>query len=70
MSTKHVRTTGDLIRFGLKLKIECGQCGSTNLLTTREIAEKMGGSVSLAALHPRLRCSECAAHAAKLNYLS
>ena len=68
MSTKHVRTTGDLVRFGLKLTIECGACGSTNIVTGVELA-RLGSRTSLAGLQRRLKCSQCDAHAAKLRYL-
>ena len=69
MSTKHVRTTGDLIRFRLKLKIECLACGSTNLLTVPEVSQKLGGGVYLDDLQSRLRCSGCDARTARLSYL-
>ena len=69
MSTKHVRTTGDLVRFGLKLTIECGQCGSTNVVTGGELAQ-LGARTTLTSLQRRLRCSQCDAHAAKLHWVS
>ena len=70
MSTKHVRTTGDLVRFGLNLTIECGQCGATNILTTVEVMQKLGGKVGLSAQQRRLRCSHCNAKAARLRWVS
>jgi ribosomal protein S27AE len=69
MSTKHVRTTGDLVRFGLKLTIECGQCGSVNIVAGIELAQ-LGAQTSLAELQRRLRCSQCDKRQAKLRYLS
>jgi hypothetical protein len=45
------------MRFGLNLTIECAQCGATNILTTVEVMQKLGGKVGLAALQPRLRCN-------------
>ena len=68
MSTKHVRTTGDLVRFGLKLMIECSQCGSTNVLTGAETVQ-LGGMTNLASLQRRLRCNQCGERAAILRYL-
>ena len=69
MSTKHVRTTGDLVRFGLKLTIECGQCHSTNIVTGAELAQ-FGTRTNLASLQLRLRCSQCSARSAKLHWVS
>ena len=69
MSTKHVRTTGDLVRFGLKLTIECGQCASTNVVTAAELAQ-LGARTPIASLQRRLRCSQCDARAAKLHWVS
>jgi len=69
MSTKQVRTTGDLARFGLKLTIECRQCGSTNIVTGVELAQ-LGTQTRLSSLQRRLRCSECGERAAKIRYLS
>ena len=36
MSTKHVRTTGDLVRFGAALRIDCRACGATRTLVARD----------------------------------
>ena len=69
MSTKHVRTTGDVVRFGLKLTIECGQCGCTNVVTGAELAQ-LGARTSIASLQRRLRCSQFDARAAKLHWVS
>lgn len=69
MSTKHVRTMSDLLRFGLKLTIECAQCGSTNILAGAELA-KFPARTDLRLLRPRLRCSQCQEKAAILRWLS
>lgn len=69
MSTKHVRTTADLVRFSLNLTIECGQCGSSNILTGIEAVQVGGAQTSLATLQRRLLCEHCGERAAKLRYL-
>ena len=33
MSTKHIRTAADLVRFGASVRIECGNCGSARTLS-------------------------------------
>jgi len=37
MSTKHIRSTADLVRFGASLKIECENCGAARTRTGPEI---------------------------------
>jgi len=49
MSTKHIRSTADLVRFGASLKIECGHCGAARTRTGPEIALTCG-TVSLDAV--------------------
>lgn len=39
MSTKHVRTAADLVRFDAGLWIECGDCGSARTLDGYEVAK-------------------------------
>ncbi len=58
MSTKHINTAADLVRFGAGLKIECGNCGAAKTLDALESC-KIGGGRSLAELRPRLRCERC-----------
>ena len=69
MSTKHVHTTSELLRFGLKLTIECGHCGSTNILAGTELA-KFPARTGLKSLQSRLRCNQCEQKAAILRWLS
>jgi hypothetical protein len=38
MSTKHVRTAADLVRFKCGLKIECGSCGYARTMNGFDIA--------------------------------
>ena len=68
MSTKHIRTVSDLVRFGAGLTIECGLCGAARTLDGFEAA-KLGGPGSLITLSQRLRCGRCHEKAAKLTIL-
>ncbi len=68
MSTKHIRSTADLVRFGASLKIECGSCGAARTRTGLEIARTCG-AVSLGAVAARMRCSRCGEKAARVAIL-
>ena len=68
MSTKHVRTVSDLVRFRCSLRIECGDCGSAKTLDGPGAA-RIGGAGSLDNLAKRLRCARCGQKAAKLIIL-
>lgn len=68
MSTKHIRTVADLVRFGAGLRVECGDCGSARTLDGFEAA-KLVGSAKLTGLGRRLRCARCGAKAARLMIL-
>ena len=68
MSTKHIRTTADLVRFGASLKIECGNCGAARTHTGTEIVRSCD-AVSIGAVATRLRCSLCGkAHADRVGF--
>jgi hypothetical protein len=69
MSTKHVRTAADLVRFGCGLRIECGCCANARTLDGFAVA-KACGTKPLANILPRLKCSWCGAKEAKLTILS
>lgn len=68
MSTKHIRTAADLVRFGAGLKIECGSCGSARTVDGFEAA-KLGGAGPLRELGQRLKCGRCGAKEARLAIL-
>jgi hypothetical protein len=65
MSTKHVRSVSDLVRFKCSLRTDCGDCGSTRTVTGYEAA-KIGGVGSLDGLARRLKCTRCGMKAADL----
>ena len=68
MSTKHVRTAADLVRFGCALRIECNHCAATNTLSAIEVAQRCG-SGDLEAFRRRLRCARCGRKQARLVIL-
>jgi ribosomal protein L44E len=68
MSTKHIRTTADLVRFGAGLRIECASCGAARTVDGFE-AGKLGGVQPIEALRRRLKCSRCGAKDARLAIL-
>lgn len=68
MSTKHIRTVADLVRFGSGLRVECGSCGAARTLDGYQAA-RLGGAQPLAALARRLKCSRCGCKEARLAVL-
>jgi hypothetical protein len=69
MSTKHVRSAADLVRFKCGLKIECGGCGNSRTLGGFEVA-KACGTGTFAQIRKRMKCSRCGAKEAQLTVLS
>ena len=39
MSTKHVRTAADLVRFKTALRIQCTNCGNSRTLSGSEVVK-------------------------------
>jgi len=68
MSTKHVRTTGDLIRFGCALKVECTHCRSSRTLSATAAVKGLG-LVQLGGVARRFRCLRCGMKAARVEVL-
>ncbi len=69
MSTKHVRTAADLVRFETALKIECTSCGNSRTLSGFDVV-KLCGTQDLRSLQHRFKCSRCGAREASLTVLS
>ena len=69
MSTKHIRTIGDLVRFRAGLKIECSSCGAAKTLDGFEAVKIGGGASRLSVLAGRLRCARCGTKEARLIVL-
>ena len=68
MSTKHVRTAADLVRFGCSLRIECSDCAAANTLSAVQVVQRCGRG-SLEAFRRRLKCSRCGRKSARLIVL-
>lgn len=69
MSTKHVRTVADLVRFGCGLRVDCGSCGNCRTMDGYGVATALGTG-SLAYIARRLKCSWCGAKEPKVTVLS
>lgn len=69
MSTKHIRTAADLVRFGAGLRIECGSCGNARTVDGFELAKSLGTG-DLKLMIGRLKCARCGVKEARLTLLS
>jgi hypothetical protein len=69
MSTKHVRTAADLVRFRCALKVECLSCGHAMTMEGYEVAREVG-NVPLSQIAARLRCSRCNGKSSRMTVLS
>ena len=69
MSTKHVRSAADLVRFGAGLKIECARCGNSRILGGFELAKECG-TASFSNIQQKLKCSSCGAKRATMQVLN
>ena len=58
MSTKHIRTAADLVRFKCALRITCGACGNAQTVGGYDVV-KLTGHNELATLQQKLKCSLC-----------
>lgn len=68
MSTKHIHTGADLVRFRASVRIECGDCGSARTLSGVELVGACGAG-SLAAARARMKCGRCGGKQAVLFIL-
>jgi ribosomal protein S27AE len=68
MSTKHINTAADLVRFGASVRIDCGKCGATKTLSGTEMVKACGGG-DLKSSQRRLKCSRCRGKEAWLTVL-
>lgn len=65
MSTKYIRTTADLVRFGADLRVDCTNCHATRTLSGAEAVQRLGAG-DLRKAQKRLRCARCGRKAARL----
>ena len=68
MSTKHIRTTADLVRFRASVRIDCASCGSARTLDGQALVQACG-LLPLPAAQARLRCVRCGAKGARMAVL-
>ena len=68
MSSKHVRTTADLIRFGCALKVECCHCQSSRTLSANAAVKGLG-LVVIKGVAKRFRCMRCGTKQARVTVL-
>ena len=68
MSTKHVRTTGDIVRFNCSLKVDCTHCGSSRTLSAKACPKALG-LVDLRGISRRFRCLRCGMKQARVHVL-
>lgn len=68
MSTKHIDTAADLVRFGASVKIDCRECGSARTLTGPDLVKRCGAG-PLASARAKLRGGRCGAKKARLTIL-
>ena len=69
MSTKHIRTAADLVRFKRALKITCERCGNCQTVAAIDVVA-IAGRQALETLRTRLKCSLCGARDARLSTLA
>jgi ribosomal protein L44E len=63
-----VRTTGDLVRFGCALRVECTYCHSSRTLSGAAAVASLR-LVELGNVAKRFRCTRCGMKAAKIMVL-
>jgi hypothetical protein len=68
MSTNHVDTAADLVRYGCSLKVECTGCGAAKTMAGVEVVRRCGPG-NLHAIRCRLKCERCGMKAAQLVVL-
>jgi ribosomal protein S27AE len=68
MSTKHIETAADLVRFSASIRIDCGKCGATRTLSGAQMVKACGAG-DLQTSERRLKCSRCGGKEAWLTIL-
>lgn len=68
MTTKHIDTAADLVRYGCSLKVECTGCGAAKTMGGVEAVRRCGPG-ELATIRGRLVCERCGMKAAALVIL-
>jgi hypothetical protein len=68
MSAKHIRNTGDLVRFRAGIRIDCPHCGASRTLDGAGAVKALGLS-GFEEAEARLRCSRCRVKGANITVL-
>jgi hypothetical protein len=68
MSTKHIETAADLVRFGASIRIDCAKCGASKTLSGAQTVKACGAG-NLRAIERRLKCSRCGGKVAWMTIL-
>ena len=68
MSTKHINTAADLVRFGAGVRIDCAKCGASKTMTGAEMVKACGAG-NLRTSERRLKCIRCGGKEAWLAVL-
>ena len=69
MSTKHIRTTGDVVRFGCALLVECTHCHNTRTFDAKAVLLAFG-NWPLKGIAQRCRCTRCGFKQARARVLN
>ena len=68
MSAKHIRNTGDLMRFRAGIRIDCPHCGAARTLDGVETVRALG-VCGWEEAEARLRCTRCGGKGARITVL-
>ena len=69
MSTKHIRTASDLVRFKAALKVECRRCSNSITLSGYDVVRGFGTD-QLDQIQRRFKCSLCGAKDVRMATLT
>jgi hypothetical protein len=68
MSTKHINTAADLVRFGASVRVDCSNCGASKTLSGTQTVKACGAG-DLRAIERRLKCVRCGGKEAWMTIL-
>ncbi|GLR48029.1 hypothetical protein [Sphingomonas astaxanthinifaciens] len=68
MSAKHIRNTGDLMRFRASIRIDCPHCAAARTLSGLETVTALG-VCSFEEAEARLKCGRCGGKGARVSVL-
>ena len=68
MSAKHIRNTGDLMRFRASIRIDCRDCGAARTLDGPAAVGALG-VCGFEEAEARLKCGRCGGKGARVSVL-